>query len=64
MAKNIQVKKFLGLDYEVKWLTRLSKAQKLTISPSAGCRCRRGMPPYDYLPAEGSNKFMVSMLEM
>ena len=39
MAKNIQVKKFLGLDYEMKRLAWLSKAQKLAISTSAGCGC-------------------------
>ena len=64
MAKNIQVKKFLSLDYEIKRLAWLSKAQKLMISNSAGCGYRRGMSHYDFLPAEGTNKFMVSMLEM
>ena len=64
MAKNIQVKKFLSLDYEIKLLAWLRKAQKLTIGTSAGCGCRCGMSYYDFLPAEGTNKFMVSMVEM
>ena len=64
MAKNIQVKKFLSLDYEIKRLAWLSKAQKLTIGTSAGCGCRRGISHYDFLPAEGTNKFMVSVVEM
>ena len=64
MAKNIQVKKFLSMDYEIKRLAWLSKAQKLTISTSAGCGCRCGMFYYDLLPAESTNKVMVSMLEM
>ena len=64
MAKNNQVKKFLSLNHEINRLAWLSKAQKLTISTSAGCGCRRGMSHYDFLPAESTNKFMVSMVEM
>ena len=64
MAKNIQMKKFLSLNYEIKRLAWLGKAQKLTISTSAGCGCCRGMSHYDFLPAESTNKFMVSMVEM
>ena len=60
MAKNIRIKKFLSLDYEIKRLAWLSKAQKVTISTSAG----HGMSHYDFLPAERTNKFIVSMLEM
>ena len=64
MAKNIQVKKFLRMNYEIKRLAWLSNAQKLTIRTSAGCGCRRGMSHYDFLPAESTNKVMVSMVEM
>ena len=39
-------------------LAWLSKAQKLTIGTSAGCGCRRCMSHYDFLPAEGTNKFI------
>ena len=40
------------------WLG-LAKAQKLTISTSAGRGCRRGMSHYDFLPAEVTNEFLV-----